>query len=87
MNDLHRENIARVTRRQLFGSAASGVGTLVRPGQLTGPTGPGIPLPPTTSAPAVAPVVAEAAPATLTSAGVRLPREFWLAAAKTDLST
>ena len=26
MNDLHRENIARVTRRQLFGSAASGVG-------------------------------------------------------------
>src|SRR3954447_13330770 len=26
MNDLHRENVARVTRRQLFGSAASGVG-------------------------------------------------------------
>ena len=26
MNDLHQENIARVTRRQLFGSAASGVG-------------------------------------------------------------
>src|SRR5580704_2683944 len=26
MNDLHSENIARVTRRQLFGSAASGVG-------------------------------------------------------------
>jgi hypothetical protein len=26
MNDLHNENIARVTRRQLFGSAASGVG-------------------------------------------------------------
>ena len=26
MNDLHVENIARVTRRQLFGSAASGVG-------------------------------------------------------------
>ena len=26
MNDLHDENIARVTRRQLFGSAASGVG-------------------------------------------------------------
>src|SRR4029079_15409324 len=26
MNDLHRENIARVTRRQLFGSAASGIG-------------------------------------------------------------
>ena len=26
MNDLHHENIARVTRRQLFGSAASGVG-------------------------------------------------------------
>jgi hypothetical protein len=26
MNDLHRENIARVTRRQLFGRAASGVG-------------------------------------------------------------
>src|SRR3954466_10061550 len=26
MNDLHRENIARVTRRQLCGSAASGVG-------------------------------------------------------------
>src|SRR6476469_2149991 len=26
MNELHRENIARVTRRQLFGSAASGVG-------------------------------------------------------------
>src|SRR5215471_327620 len=26
MNDFHRENIARVTRRQLFGSAASGVG-------------------------------------------------------------
>jgi hypothetical protein len=25
-NDLHRENIARVTHRQLFGSAASGVG-------------------------------------------------------------
>src|SRR3954447_17100629 len=26
MNELHRENRARVTRRQLFGSAASGVG-------------------------------------------------------------
>ena len=26
MKDLHRENIARVTRRQLFGRAASGVG-------------------------------------------------------------
>src|SRR5580704_15168994 len=26
MNDLHFENIARVNRRQLFGSAASGVG-------------------------------------------------------------
>jgi hypothetical protein len=26
MNDLHRQNMARVTRRQLFGSAASGVG-------------------------------------------------------------
>ena len=26
MNDLHRENVARVTRRQLFGSAASGLG-------------------------------------------------------------
>jgi Protein of unknown function (DUF1501) len=26
MNDLYRENLARVTRRQLFGSAASGVG-------------------------------------------------------------
>src|SRR6516165_4213675 len=26
MNDLHRENIACVTRRQLFGSAANGVG-------------------------------------------------------------
>src|SRR4029079_7400348 len=26
MNELHRENMARVTRRQLFGSAASGVG-------------------------------------------------------------
>ena len=26
MNDLFHENIARVTRRQLFGSAASGVG-------------------------------------------------------------
>ena len=26
INDLHRENVARVTRRQLFGSAASGVG-------------------------------------------------------------
>jgi len=26
MNELHRENIARVTRRQLFGRAASGVG-------------------------------------------------------------
>jgi hypothetical protein len=28
MNDLQRENVARVTRRQLFGSAASGVGTV-----------------------------------------------------------
>ena len=27
MNDLHLENIARVTRRQFFGSAASGMGT------------------------------------------------------------
>ena len=26
MNDLHHDNIARVTRRQLFGSAAGGVG-------------------------------------------------------------
>jgi hypothetical protein len=26
MNDLHRENVSRVTRRQLFGRAASGVG-------------------------------------------------------------
>src|ERR1044071_5926787 len=26
MNELHRENISRVTRRQLFGSAASGGG-------------------------------------------------------------
>ncbi|MCA9228822.1 MAG: DUF1501 domain-containing protein, partial [Planctomycetales bacterium] len=26
MTDLHRENVARVTRRQLFGKAASGIG-------------------------------------------------------------
>ena len=26
MNDLHHENIVRVTRRQLFGKAAGGVG-------------------------------------------------------------
>src|SRR3954447_16619903 len=41
MHDLHRENVARVTRRQLFGSAASGVGmaalaSLLGPGTARG---------------------------------------------------
>ncbi len=42
MNDLHLENIARVTRRQLFGSAASGVGLGRRLASLIGaPVGAG----------------------------------------------
>ncbi len=45
MNDLHRENIVRVTRRQLFGSAASGVGmaalaSLMGGGSAAGPIDP-----------------------------------------------
>ena len=40
MNDLHRENIARVTRRQLFGSAASGSGLAALASLMgTGPRG------------------------------------------------
>src|SRR6516165_9334559 len=45
MNDLHLENIARVTRRQLFGKAASGVGmaalaSLLGGGKARGESGP-----------------------------------------------
>jgi D-alanyl-D-alanine carboxypeptidase (penicillin-binding protein 5/6) len=70
------------------GSRAAAIGTLVRPGELSGPTGPGLPATPTAASTAAStgtptPVRVPAgrlAPASLTGGGTRMPGHLWLLA-------